>query len=128
MSRPERNLQDQQMDQALGNLLRAGVILSATVVFLSGIIFLHRHGQAQPELAVFHGEPTFLRVLPNLLQADVALRGRAIIQLGVLLLILTPVARVGFSFLTFVKQGDRTYIIVTLIVLVVLLHSLLAVV
>lgn len=126
MTDSEPNLRDFQMDQVLGKLLRVGVILAATVVFLGGILYLLHHGQATPALAVFRGEPAFLRILPDLLQADLSLGGRAIIQLGIVLLILTPVARVGFSFLAFAKQGDRTYMVVTVIVLVVLLHSLLA--
>jgi uncharacterized membrane protein len=49
---------------------------------------------------------------------------RGVIQLGLLLLLATPVARVGFSILAFALQRDRTYVIVTVIVLAVLLYSL----
>jgi uncharacterized membrane protein len=48
----------------------------------------------------------------------------AVIQLGLLLLIATPIARVALSLLAFVKQHDRTYIVVTAIVLGLLLYSL----
>jgi len=47
-----------------------------------------------------------------------------VIQLGLLLLIATPIARVALSLVAFVKQHDRTYIVVTTIVLVLLLYSL----
>jgi uncharacterized membrane protein len=47
-----------------------------------------------------------------------------VIQLGLLLLVATPVARVAFSILAFALQRDRTYVIITLIVLGVLLYSL----
>jgi len=43
-----------------------------------------------------------------------------------LLLILTPVARVGFSVVAFVVERDRMYVAMTLVVLAVLLYSLLA--
>ena len=46
------------------------------------------------------------------------------IQLGLLLLIATPVARVAFSVFVFMNQRDRTYVAITLIVLTVLLVSL----
>ena len=52
--------------------------------------------------------------------------GRGLIQLGVLLLIATPVARVAFSVYVFARQRDRLYIVVTLAVLVLLLLSLFA--
>ncbi len=48
----------------------------------------------------------------------------AIMQLGLLLLIATPIARVVFSVLAFAREGDRMYVAFTLIVLAVLLYSL----
>ena len=53
-----------------------------------------------------------------------ALDPRAVIQLGLLLLIATPIARVAFSLLAFIRQRDRTYVVITAIVLAVLLYSL----
>ena len=43
---------------------------------------------------------------------------------GLLLLIATPVARVIFSAIVFAMEGDRMYLLFTLIVLAVLLYSL----
>jgi uncharacterized membrane protein len=48
----------------------------------------------------------------------------AVIQLGVVILIATPIARVLLSLVAFALQRDRTYVVVTLIVLVVLLSGL----
>jgi uncharacterized membrane protein len=53
-----------------------------------------------------------------------AWRGRGIIQLGLLLLIATPVARVAFSVVAFALERDRLYVGITLIVLAVLAFSL----
>jgi uncharacterized membrane protein len=50
--------------------------------------------------------------------------GRGIIQLGLLFLIATPVARVAFAIYGFAAEGDRLYVGFTIIVLVVLLYSL----
>jgi uncharacterized membrane protein len=52
-------------------------------------------------------------------------RGRGWIQLGLLLLIATPIARVVFSVAGFILERDRLYVTFTLIVLAVLLYSLL---
>ena len=52
------------------------------------------------------------------------LRGRGIIQLGLLLLIATPVARVALSIFGFAKERDRMYVVFTLIVFSILLYSL----
>ena len=52
-------------------------------------------------------------------------RGRGVIQLGLLLLIATPIARVAFSVVGFALERDRMYVVFTLIVLAILLYSLL---
>jgi len=70
------------------------------------------------------GEPTDLRTLSGIVRDALALRGRGIIQLGLLLLIATPVARVAFSVAAFAIQRDRLYVVVTLMVLAILLYSL----
>ena len=49
------------------------------------------------------------------------LSARAIIQLGLLLLIATPVARVLFSAIAFAIERDCMYVVITLIVLAILL-------
>jgi uncharacterized membrane protein len=64
-------------------------------------------------------------VLPNIVETAVTLeRRRSLIQLGLLVLIATPILRVAFSGYVFARQGDRTYVVITLIVLVTLLYSL----
>jgi uncharacterized membrane protein len=115
---------DQQVEQAMGNLLRAGVILGAAVVLLGGVIYLARHGGEAPDYATFHPVPLALRTLDGTLEAAKEMQGRGIIQVGVLLLIATPVARVVMSVVAFGQQRDVRYIVVTLVVLSVLLYSL----
>jgi len=73
---------------------------------------------------VFRGEPSDLRRLSGIVRGAIALRGRAIIQLGILLLIATPIARVAFAMFGFAEEKDRTYVLFTGIVLVILLYSL----
>lgn len=124
MDAPPHGWSDQQVEQALGNLLRAGVVLAASVVFLGGICYLVQQGRTVPEYATFEGEPRRLREASAILQSALAGHSRGIMQLGLLLLIATPVARVIFSVVAFAVQRDRLYVTVTLIVLVVLLISL----
>jgi uncharacterized membrane protein len=115
---------DDQVETMMGNLLRAGVVLAALVVLAGGLVYLFRHGAAQPGFHVFRGEPADLRSIRGILAEAFTLHGRGIIQLGLLLLIATPVARVAFSVYAFARQGDRIYVVVTLIVLTVLLYGL----
>jgi len=116
---------DQRVEDIIGNLLRAGVILSALVVFVGAIVYLTRHGQEPVDYRTFRGEPSDLRHIRGIVEDAASFEGRGIIQLGLLLLIATPVARVAFSIFGFALEGDRMYAGFTLIVLMVLLFSLL---
>ena len=109
----------------IGNLLRAGVLLSAAVVVFGGIIYLVRHGLQPTDFRVFRGEAAALRTLPAILSGALHFHGKSVIQLGLLLLIATPVTRVAFSAVAFAIERDRLYVVLTLIVLAVLLYSLL---
>ena len=115
---------DQRVEEIIGNLLRTGVMLSATVVLIGAAIYLLRHGLASADYRVFQGEPNDLRTVHGIVQRAVHFSGRGIIQLGLLLLIATPVARVAFAIYGFAAEGDRLYVGFTIIVLVVLLYSL----
>lgn len=108
----------------MGNLLRIGVMLAAGAVFMGGSLYLLRNGASTPDYYVFRGEPEALRSIRGILEGALSLRGRAIIQLGLLILIATPVARVAFSVYGFARQRDRTYVAITLVVLALLLFSL----
>ena len=115
---------DRRIEIIVGNLLRAGVLLAGAVVVLGGGISLARHGREVPHFRVFVGEPAELRTVPGILHDAVSLRGREIIQLGLLLLIATPILRVAFSVVGFALARDRLYVGITLVVLAVLLFSL----
>jgi uncharacterized membrane protein len=115
---------DEQMEQFVGNLLRAGVMASAFLVLLGGILYLINSGAALPDYRVFRGEPAQLRGIWGILTDAFSFHTGGIIQLGLLVLIATPIARVAFSLVAFALQRDRIYVIVTLIVLAVLLYSL----
>src|SRR5437764_8598719 len=85
---------DVAVEQVMGNLLRAGVVLAAAVVLLGGAVYLVRHGGEETDLKIFRGEPAELRSPRGVVQEALKFRGRGIIQFGLLLLIATPVARV----------------------------------
>ncbi|MBZ5537279.1 MAG: DUF1634 domain-containing protein [Acidobacteriia bacterium] len=117
---------DERVERIIGSLLRDGVLLAAGVVLVGGIVYLVRYGGGQPNYHVFRGEPADLHSVSGILRGILTLHSHSIIQFGLLLLIATPIARVVFSVFAFALQRDRTYVIITLIVLTVLLYSLLS--
>lgn len=116
---------DQSIELIIGTLLRAGVLLSASVVCFGGIVYLVRHGHAVVNYRAFHGDTSPLRSLHGIGRGVLHHSAGAIIQLGLLLLIATPIARVIFSAIGFVRERDYLYVAFTLTVLAVLLYSLL---
>lgn len=120
-----RQWADQRIEMTISVVLRVGVTLAAAIVISGGILYLLHNGHSIPKDHIFHGEPADLRQVPGVIKDALALQGQGIIQLGIMLLILTPVARVAFSAFAFWQQRDRLYTIVTLTVLVILVHGLL---
>ncbi|HXY10459.1 MAG TPA: DUF1634 domain-containing protein [Terriglobales bacterium] len=119
-----RNWSDRKIEEIVGDILRAGVTVSAVVVFAGGLLYLKGSAWTHPDYRVFHGEPSDLRALGGIWHGALALDARAIIQLGLLLLIATPVLRVMVAILGFAAERDRMYVIFTSIVLTILLYSL----
>jgi uncharacterized membrane protein len=115
---------DQKIDEVMGLVLRTGVILAAVIVLAGGIVYLMRHPGAVRDYQVFQGEPTEYKAVSAIAREAAALKGRGLIQLGLLVLIATPIARVVFSLLAFLWQRDWTYVMVTAIVLGLLVYSL----
>jgi uncharacterized membrane protein len=111
------------MDRLIGGLLRGGVILSAAVTLAGGVWHFMQAGSVVAHDRVFHGEPAELRSVGGALRGAAAGHSESLIQLGLLLLIATPIARVAFSVYAFAVERDRTYVIITLIVLAALAAS-----
>jgi len=121
----DRQWGDQRIENIIGMLLRVGVLLSASVVVLGGIIFLVRHGHSAADYRTFHGDSSPVRTVAGIFRGTLQGSGRAVIQLGLLLLIATPIARVVFSAFAFWRQRDYMYVVFTLAVLGILTYSLL---
>jgi len=115
---------DYKLEQLIGNLLRAGVFIAAAVVLLGGILYLAQHGTGHPDYHSFHGESSELKSVAAVVKGAAGLDSRSIIQLGLFLLVLTPIARVVFSAVGFALERDYVYVVITVFVLAVLLVSL----
>ena len=116
---------DPRVEAIVGNVLRAGVMLSAAVVLFGAIIFLARHGMEPANYRVFQGEPSELRHIRGIFRGIAVLHSRAMIQLGLALLIATPIVRVALSLFGFAREKDWMYVAFTGLVLGILLYSLL---
>ena len=124
MAAPQINSKDEQLDLTIGRLLRYGVFLSVAIVLVGTMVYLFRHGSEVPDYTAFKMAPDSLRRPTGIIGQAMHFTANGIIQLGLLFLIATPLARVIFSVYAFLRQRDYLYTIITLIVLIILLFSL----
>jgi uncharacterized membrane protein len=132
----ERNLA--QMEDIVSNVLRYGVLLSFAIILVgsvwlflagqTGYAGLHTSGKdAVAQLIDYrHGihRPLALPQTPGEVFAGVGqAKPYAVIALGLLVLIATPVLRVAASVLTFLWERDLLYAFITAYVLTVLIVS-----
>ena len=121
----DTHMTDQKMEVAIGQMLRAGVILAASVVFLGGVLYLIQNRGPRPDYTQFHAAATGLRHPSSIVHGAFTGDSHSIIQLGLLLLIATPIARVVLAAVSFLLEGDRLYFVVSLLVLAILMYSML---
>ncbi len=126
------NLRDpESMNVVIGKVLRYGVLLSAAVTLFGTALLAAANGASDTSAFL-----TYLPdQVPHLQGFDASLQSLfaglaaftpfAWIELGVILLIATPVSRVLISVLLFAAERDRLYVAVTAVVLAFLLFSML---
>ena len=109
----------------MGRLLQVGVLIASTVVLIGGLLYLRAHAGITKDYRTFKGEPASLRHPVELFRLLMTGDPAAVVQLGVLLLIATPIARVIFAAIGFAVERDRLYVAISLAVLAVLIFGLL---
>jgi uncharacterized membrane protein len=123
------------MELVISRLLRLGVYTSSAVILAGVLMMIVTRSTGYSAVGSYHlatvmqyhahtaGE--FPVTVPEVIHGALLLKPFAVIMLGALLLIATPVMRVAVSLVAFVLEGDRAYAWITLYVLVVLLVSFL---
>ncbi|BCU67297.1 membrane protein [Sulfolobales archaeon HS-7] len=115
-------------DTVIGNILRIGVIISGVLLAIGAAeIFIHggAQGYSLSQIASVHSivntsTASVYKIPPLILKGD----GLALIYLGLIVLIATPVIRVLASVINFGLERDKLYTIITAIVLFNLLFAI----
>ena len=116
---------DLDLNRSVGNLLRLGVILSVTTSII-GFIKLFTEGFEMPKsYKLLNTATTSEKVWGQFWHSLLNLEGLAIIQLGILMLIFTPLMRIVFALIGYFKEKDYTYVIISFIVLTIMVISFL---
>lgn len=111
---------------SLSTVLRVGLVLAITVTLIGGGLLLWQRGMEKVDYKIFKGAPKSLIEMDAIVSNAVKGEALAIIQLGVLLMIATPIARVASCVIGFTYQRDLLYALLSSIVLVTLLYSFFA--
>lgn len=124
---PTENKAIERVEVLLGTLLRVGVVASMILIMLGLTVSLVRHPDYLTDPAMLarltHPGAAFPHTPAAVVEELGQFRGRAIITLGLLVLIATPVIRVATSVVVYVVQKDWKYVVLTSLVLIILLVS-----
>jgi uncharacterized membrane protein len=111
----------------LSRVLRGGVLTSLGVILAGTLVTFIRHPEyvsSPQELArLTQAGAAFPHTIRDVVAGLAELRGQAIVVLGLLILVATPVARVAVSIQLFLEERDRTYAAITAIVFLLLILS-----
>lgn len=117
-----------RVELLISNVLRTGVTISLALILLGTLVTFVRHPDYSQTTAALdrltHPREPQPSTPGQVLGRIAQLRGQGIVTLGLLVLLLTPIARVAISVPAFVFQGDRVFVAITSTVLAVLLISL----
>jgi uncharacterized membrane protein len=111
----------------ISNLLRWGVAISIMLVLMGTCVTFAHHPAyltSADELTTLKTSQAFPTSLPALARGLAAGEGRAIVMLGLVVLLATPIARVAASIVAFWHQRDVTFVVITSMVMAMLLVSL----
>jgi uncharacterized membrane protein len=116
-----------QVELLISSLLRVGVILSLAIVLIGTIAtFAHHREYFSSSVArdqILNPDAAYPHSIRQVVLGVRDMQGRAIVMLGLLLLIATPVMRVAVSIFGFVYEHDLKYVVITTVVLLLLLLS-----
>jgi uncharacterized membrane protein len=116
-----------QVERVISAVLRGGVGLSLLLVVAGTLLsFVHHptYVHSAPDLGqLTRPGAEFPHTLSDVLAGLREWHGQALVVVGLLVLVATPVARVAISILLFFLQRDRTFVIITTVVLALLLLS-----
>ena len=115
---------DERLESMISSILRFGVFAAALVVGVAGVFHLIRFHADPVTYGRFALERSDLRTFGGVVRSSLRLQSDAIIQLGLLMLIATPIARVALAAIGFTLEHDYLYLGVSIIVLLILTFSL----
>lgn len=109
-----------ELDRILSNILQCGLVLSLTILAIGAVLFVLQSGEQEVNTQVFFEKPNILNSIRTVYLGVINGNNEAIMQLGVIVLMLTPVVRVGTCLWIFYLERDLLYVIISTMILLIL--------
>lgn len=116
-----------KVELVISTLLRVGVVTSLILVSIGFVVMFLQHPQSLLSsdqlslLTSMHAE--FPHTIADVFHGVAQFQGQAIIAIGLLTLIATPVMRVAVAIFAFIFQDDMIFTVITTVVLLLLFLS-----
>lgn len=124
VARTKPALSDARMEELMGRLLQTGVLAAALLVAIGGLLYVVHHAGEHVAYGTFRPKPLNLREPANVAATVRNSASSGLLEVGILVLIATPICRVIFALISFAVQRDRLYVLVSAVVLAALLFGL----
>ena len=126
-SPPVRDAKARAVEIIISDLLKIGVITSLSIVAIGTIVSFVHHPDYLSEQSALQRltmpGAAFPHTLHDVWMGLKVFKGQAIVMVGLILLIATPVLRVGVSIFAFRYERDWTYVVITTVVFGLLVLS-----
>ncbi len=118
-----------RIELIISRLLRGGVIVSMTTILVGMVLMFVHHPEYLKSAAdlqrLTKPGAAFPHSMLDVADGVMAAHGQAVVALGLLLLIATPIMRVAVAIVAFALERDRAFALISTVVLLVLLLSFL---
>lgn len=107
------------IESIISVVLRGGVLISGGIILLGVILFFAHHGALNTDVTKLSFSYTIGGVISQAFHGSAV----AVIMLGLMALIATPVSRIAISIVAFALERDWRYTAITAVVLTILIIS-----
>ena len=119
-------IKDTDIELAISKVLRYGVYIAMFFAIIGGSVYIYRHGKEPVGNQYAHyveKDDDFFDYVHKMFVGIFDGKGREIITLGIIVLLVTPTVRIVFSLFGYALEKDKMYMVITLIVLAIIAIS-----
>jgi uncharacterized membrane protein len=119
------HITDKTIQRIIGDVLKYGVRTVLAISTIGGLIFLYNHANEQADYARFtENDRSIIEVVSDVFRGVINMEGRSIIFLAIIVLFCTPLIRLLLSLVSFIIEGDKLYVFITTLVLIIIAFSM----